>query len=103
MPRAVAFHPEAEAEFLAAVTRYEGLQPGLGEAFGAAVRVATEFAGEWPAAGGPHGATLRRVFVRRFPYFVLYAHDATQVYVVAVAHFRQRPGYWMERAPTGPA
>jgi hypothetical protein len=41
--------------------------------------------------------SLRRVFVRRFPYFVLYAAEDARVYVRAVAHFGQRPGKWRRR------
>lgn len=43
------------------------------------------------------GQALRRVFVARFPYFVLYAPDDAPMEIVTVAHFRRRPGYWRDR------
>jgi plasmid stabilization system protein ParE len=95
--RVLEFHPEAEDEFFAAIDTYEAARPGLGAAFLGAVYEATERVMERPLAGSPVGAELRRVFVRRFPYFVLYESDASRVWVVAVAHFRRRPGYWRDR------
>lgn len=97
MARVLEFHPEAQDEFFAAIDWYEAARPGLGAAFLGAVYEATERARERPLAGAPLGSDLRRVFVRRFPYFVLYENDLTRVWVVAVAHFRRRPGYWKVR------
>ncbi len=97
MARVLEFHPGAEEEFYAAIDWYEAARPGLGAAFLGAVYEATERALDHPLAGSPLGVELRRVFVRRFPYFVLYEGDASRVWVVAVAHFRRRPGYWKDR------
>lgn len=51
-----------------------------------------------PAAGSPLPAGRRRVLLRRFPYAVIYRElDAARVRVLAVAHFRRRPDYWIAR------
>lgn len=97
MPRALAFHPEALEEFEAAALRYAAIRPSLGDAFIDRVEAATSRAVRAPLTGAPLG-TLRRVFVRRFPYFVLYAVEDTRIHILAVAHFRQRPGYWRRRS-----
>ena len=97
MARALEFHPEARDEFFAAAARYAAIRPSLGAAFQEHVEAATDRAVRSPATGARVGAELRRVFVRRFPYFVLYSADDAQIFVVAVAHFRQRPGYWRQR------
>lgn len=34
--------------------------------------------------------------MRRYPYVVHYLHEATWIQVVAVAHQRRKPGYWMK-------
>ncbi len=39
----------------------------------------------------------RRHFGSRFPYAVVYLDLPDRVWIVAVMHFRQRPGYWAER------
>ncbi len=97
MPRDLEFHPEARDEFFAAAERYAAIRPSLGAAFLEHVEAATDRALRSPGTGAPVGPDLRRQFVRRFPYFVLYASDDARVYIVAVAHFRQRPGFWRSR------
>jgi plasmid stabilization system protein ParE len=39
----------------------------------------------------------RRVFLKRFPYFIVYFVGREEIYVVAIAHARRRPGYWEHR------
>jgi hypothetical protein len=39
----------------------------------------------------------RRHFGPVFPYAVIYLDRLGEVWVVAVMHFKQRPGYWRER------
>ena len=98
MARALEFHPEAQAEFEAAAVRYGEIRASLGSAFLERVEAATARAVRAPMTGAPMGLALRRVFVKRFPYFVLYAIEDARIFVLAVAHFRQRPGYWRQRA-----
>jgi hypothetical protein len=41
----------------------------------------------------------RWVRTRRFPYILYYRLvDADEVLIVAVAHARRRPGYWLRRS-----
>ena len=42
-----------------------------------------------------HGT--RRIRLRRFPYSAIYRVQAEHVLVVAIAHHRQKPGYWQRR------
>ncbi len=93
----VEFHPEARAEFDAAMRYYEMERTGLGTSFVSEMQAAAEYAQRTPHAGAPVSDNLRRVFVRRFPYYLLYAVEETRVYILAVAHFRRRPGYWRSR------
>lgn len=41
--------------------------------------------------------TPRRYPVRRFPHYVVWVVTDDQIYVVAMAHNRRRPGYWDQR------
>lgn len=53
---------------------------------------------EAPAVGAPYVAGTRRLLARRFPYAVVYRVRGEQVVeIVAVAHYRRRPGYWRRR------
>ena len=70
--KAVAFHPEAEAEFIAAAQHYERQAPGLGLDFISAVERTYQRLAAFPESGHEFGARLRRVLVPGFPYGLLY-------------------------------
>jgi len=42
-----------------------------------------------------HGT--RRVFLKKFPYFIVFFDGQDEVTIVAVAHAKRRPGYWAKR------
>ncbi|MGH7979137.1 MAG: hypothetical protein ACREE6_07155 [Limisphaerales bacterium] len=39
----------------------------------------------------------RRALAHKFPYSVVYLEEPDRVWIVAVMHAKQRPGYWRER------
>jgi toxin ParE1/3/4 len=91
------FHPEAEEEFLEAVSYYEVQMPGLGERFAAEVRAAGALLLEYPEIGQVISQELRKLVLDRFPYYLIYSIFSETVYIVAVAHERRKPGYWETR------
>src|SRR5438105_10124230 len=91
------FHPDAEEEFLEAVSYYEAHVPGLGERLDAQVRIAAALLLELPDIGPSIDSELRKLVLDRFPYYLIYNVSAETVYVVAVAHERRKPGYWKAR------
>ena len=40
---------------------------------------------------------VRRIVLRRFPYSVVYEVLAEEAVVIAIAHQRRRPNYWIDR------
>jgi plasmid stabilization system protein ParE len=44
-----------------------------------------------------HGAAIRQMRVRKFPYKVVYRNQQDGIEVIAVAHGKRRPGYWKGR------
>ena len=96
--KSVEFHPEAEAEFIAAARYYEGQAENLGLDFIAAVERSYQRLVTFPESGHPFGPRLRRVLVPRFPYGLLYRANPDRIFILAVAHLRRRPGYWRSRA-----
>ncbi len=99
--RGVRFHDDARLEFIEEVAYYENVQRGLGERFRVSVEAAVALAVTQPHSGSPHRFGTRRVFPKRFPYAVIYAVQATEIVVFAVAHFKRRPGYWRDRRRDG--
>ena len=98
MSRRARFHPEAEAELLAAAEFYEVQAPGLGLDLLEELERVVARAVEAPAVGAPYVAGTRRLLARRFPYAVVYRERPGEpVEVVAVAHLRRRPYYWRRR------
>lgn len=94
----VRFLAEAEAEFLREVTYYAERQPDGPARFRAAVEAATARALAFPRAGPPYLIRTRRVFVRGYPFFLVYREEPEGVAVFALVHESRRPGYWSSRA-----
>lgn len=92
------FLEEAEAEFLKEVQYYAEVQARGAERFRAAIEEATARALAFPMAGPSYLARTRRVFVKGYPFFLVYRPEAAGVVVLAVVHESRRPGYWMTRA-----
>ena len=70
--RSVAFHPEAQAEFIAAARHYESQAENLGLDFVAAVEATYQRVVAFPESGRPFGPRLRRVLLPGFPYGLIY-------------------------------
>ena len=92
----VEYHPAARVEFRRAAQTYEQDRPGLGLAFLLALREAEATIIAHPDIGTPLGSN-RRYLIRRFPYGIIYRREAARLYVIAVAHNRRRPEYWLHR------
>jgi len=92
------FLQEAEAEFLREVEYYAEVQPNGGALFRQAVEAATLRALNFPKAGLSYLVKTRRVFVRGYPFFIVYREEPGGIAVFAVVHESRRPGYWVSRA-----
>ena len=93
---------EATEELHSAVQWYEGRRTGLGGEFLAEVHRVLQTIQEHPAFGTPAPGVpeklgARRVPVRRFPYSIAFVELESEVRILAIAHHRRRPGYWLDR------
>jgi toxin ParE1/3/4 len=98
----VRFVDEAVKELDDAVLWYEDRREGLGLSFVAALDRAIESISRHPQAaalieGVSEDLEVRRISIRRFPYFVAYLVLDDAVVVLAIAHERRRPRYWSDR------
>ncbi len=97
MKKRAVFHPDAEAEFLAAIAYYAGKAGGLGDRFYQEIhRVVAEIEAD-PRRHGPWRHGTRRHRARRFPYVVIFAERIKHLHIVAVAHVKRHPDYWTKR------
>ena len=95
--RPLLFLPEAKAELDEAERYYEARRPGLGFDLRREVELAANRIQENPERWSPFTERTRRFRLRRFPYSVIYLILPNHLYVIAVAHHKQRPGYWRTR------
>jgi len=92
------FIAAARLELLAEVIHHNEAEPGLGLRFIGAVEEAAARALAFPRAGSPGRSNTRRVFLKGFPFALVYRPEADGIVVFAVAHHRRRPYYWQSRA-----
>lgn len=93
---------DAEDELAAAVSWYDERRPGLGKELFVAVDETFRLIRQFPEMGKrapelPGKRRVRKIAVEGFPYWVVYQELPALLYVVAIAHFRRRPGYWRNR------
>ena len=96
-------HPEARAELRSAALWYDERRPGLGDEFIAEVSAILDRIGgapeSYPAwtrtrAAGP---LIRKATIQRFPYLIAFETHEQHLLVLAVAHAKRRPLYWLTR------
>jgi len=91
------FIAPARREFLKEVVYYNEQEAGLGAEFAQEIEEATARALAFPEAGSPATRNTKRVFVKRFPFSVVYRPDREGILVFAIAHHSRHPEYWMSR------
>ena len=92
------YHPEASAEYRAAVAWYRerslDAARRLADAVNAGLRGIRERPLAWPEwNGGP----VRRRVLKGFPYSLFFQLNADEGVILAVAHHSRRPDYWIDR------
>ena len=92
------FHPIARRELEEAIDYYNAESQGLGSEFREEVQRVLALLTRFPRLGQPVRGRVRRMMLSRFPYCIYYrllAPDTLRV--LAVAHNRRRPEYWVGR------
>ena len=98
----VRFAAEATDELAEAAAWYRARRPGLELEFLAEVERLLPLIAGSPAAFPrlldlPSDLAVRRALLPRFPYALILMELGTDVRVLAVAHVKRRPGYWLDR------
>lgn len=91
-------HPEAAEEHKKQVSHYEEIQVGLGR------RYHTEFQNVLATVGASPTRSrivlapdIRRAMFKVFHFDLIYREVNGSVQVLAIAHHRRQPGYWVTR------
>ena len=100
----VRFAPEVPDELAEAVLWYEARRQGLGSEFldevEAILPLVASSPRSFPRLQGVNATLeIRRALLARFPYALVFLVQQEQedVRVLAVAHAKRRPGYWLSR------
>lgn len=94
-------HPQAKADLLSGAEYYERESWALAGRFAAEMDRLVQEVCEHPGVPRIFRANVRRHFGNRFPYAVVYIEEPDHVLVLAFAHFKRRPGYWVDRLLRG--
>ncbi|MBK9990809.1 MAG: type II toxin-antitoxin system RelE/ParE family toxin [Verrucomicrobia bacterium] len=97
MKKRAIFHPEAEAEFLAALTYYADRSSRVAERFDAEIQRLVAQIETIPHRHGPWRHGTRRARARKFPFIIIFAERPKALFIVAIAHTKKHPDYWTER------
>lgn len=88
---------EASEELEACVNYYNSQRSNLGTEFLAEFESTAERILKLPNAARMVGEDVRSKPIHRFPFYVLYRSLEDEVTIIAVAHRRRRPRYWLDR------
>ena len=91
------FHPAAQEELAAAVKIGDMRAAGLGLELLLETQRVVALLCDLPEVGEPLGERIRRFPLRRFPFGLVNRVDGSRQRIIALAHRRQRPGYWVSR------
>ncbi|MCU1230684.1 MAG: type toxin-antitoxin system RelE/ParE family toxin [Acidobacteria bacterium] len=90
-------HRDASSELRDAARYLEEQRRGYGSRLLVAAQQKFDYLLQFPSSGKrtPDGA--RRLSIHGFPYSVIYILRPDEVYVIAIAHHRRDPDYWLPR------
>jgi hypothetical protein len=94
--------PEAVAELTDAANWYESRHSGLARQFLQNFEIVLPLIESRPSSfprlldTAPE-LNIRRALLPRFPYALVFLELPSEIRIVAVAHLKRRPGYWLNR------
>ena len=93
----VELHPEAKLDLSESALYYELREPGLGHRFVNEIEQGIHLISSHPEIGQQISSHLRYLVMDDFPFNLIYNIKSDRIWILAVAHQRRRPWYWLER------
>ena len=85
---------EAELELQEIVEYYESKSPGLGMDFADEMKKTIQLIQQSPERQPLQNDQTRRILTNRFPYQIIYTMFENEIWIIAFANQRRKPGYW---------
>ena len=94
----IIYHRKAANEVRTAVAQLNETRDGFGAEFRAALELATGRISQLPKLHSIYKETVyRKCVLSRFPYTLFYGETDEYIIIMAVAHHRRKPDYWLDR------
>jgi toxin ParE1/3/4 len=90
-------HPEAIRKTRAARDWYSARTAEAAEAFTAELDTAIHMIDATPRRWPRYLGETCRYLLRRFPFFIVFREANHRIEILAIAHARRQPGYWLPR------
>ena len=97
MVKQVEYYPEARIEIEKSANWYDDKVEGLGLEFLLEIRYAESQIVKHPEMWATYEGETRRYLLKKFPFSIIYLITDNKIQIVAVAHYRKKPGYWKKR------
>ena len=91
------FHPDARIDAIEAYDWYAGRSQKAADAFQEQLQDAGRAIQHSPERWATYLFGTRRYLMRRYPFVIVYRVAVDRIEIMAVAHGRQKPGYWKGR------
>ena len=92
------FHPSATAELGASADWYASRSPAAARGFVIGVDAAIKKIDRDPSRFQHIDGRHQVCGVDRYPFQIVFRNDGSRIFVVAIAHAKRRPGYWLRRS-----
>jgi len=93
----IIIHPAALAEAMDQEDYYEDRQEGLGVEFQAVLAADLDRIQRNPAAVKRWDGPYQKLFMKRFPFAVIFRERTDAIRVIAIKHHSRDPDYWKHR------
>ena len=94
----IIFSELARKEMADAIRFYENRVHGLGKRLESEIVRASSRISEHPEAWPVERGTIRKCLLHKFPYKLVYSVETDHIFVIAFAHQRRMPNYWMDES-----
>jgi toxin ParE1/3/4 len=93
----IRLHPEAQNELIKNVVYYEKKALGLGASFLNEFEKTAKYIHDFPLASNEIDSGIRRSLMDKFEYGIIYFIHNDTVEILAIAHSKRKPNYWIKR------
>lgn len=97
MPYEIRIRREAEADLSEAFQYYEECRQGLGHDFLLCIEESLSKISKSPSHYTTVHKTVRRAFIKRFPFGIFFVQEDSSIIVIAIMHARRNPRSWRIR------